>query len=170
MNAALFKLSKDGIPMNKISKFVTWQNGVIAAAVFMGLLAAYNGTRVAAYSASPPDGSADISTVVTGWILSAMPAIASIVLGFIAKFLGVDPEYVAAVKDFAKNPAVVEIERRMINSAVQSILPRLGSYPEYITPILKAIADSYASDAEVKANVAALSQSVSRAIMEKPAT
>lgn len=149
-----------------IRGFVTFQNGFIAAAIVAACVAAGNCFSAAAYSASPE---VDVNAEITGWLMTIGPGILSAIFGVIARWLNVDPEYVAAFKDFAKNPTMADIEQRAISAAASVILPRLGKYPEMAFPFLRAIAAAYSADPEVTESVAALSQNLSKAFLkDKP--
>lgn len=148
-----------------IKKSITWRNGFFAVAIALVAVAARNLLAATSYSGAP---GADPNAEIQAWLMTAAPLIGSAVLGFIGKFLKLDPEHVAAMKNFALNPTVAEFEKRAVNAAIEFLLPRLGKYPELLLAILRAVAPSYNSDRAVSESIGQLGQSLAKNFLTAP--
>lgn len=143
----------------KIKAAVTWRNGFFASAVGLAIIAAYNTWGAASYSGAP---GADPNAEIQAWLMSVLPGIGAAAFGVIGKWLKLDPEHVAAMRNFAQNPTVAEFEKRAVNAAIEFLLPRLGKYPELLLAILKAVAPSFSKDPDVVASIGKLGQDVAK--------
>jgi hypothetical protein len=149
-----------------IKKSITWRNGLFAAAVTLLAVAAKNGMSASSYSGAP---GADPNAEIQAWLMTALPVVGSAILGFVGKMLKLDPEHVAAMKNFASNPTVAEFEKRAVNAAIEFLLPRLGKYPELLLAVLKAVAPSFSKDPEVVASIGKLGQDIAKNFLTNPA-
>ena len=141
------------------------RNGFFAAALALLGVAGWNAISAATYHSAP---GADPGTELTGWLMTVAPGVLAALAGLVGKFLGVPPEFVSAMKDFAKNPQVAEIEKRAVNAAVEFLLPRLGKYPELLFYILRSIAPAYKDDPAVSAAITSLGAGLSNNFLSPP--
>lgn len=153
------------INLQNLGRYVTWRNGLFAAAALLTVVCVANVSGARAYSAS---AEADPAIALQGWLLSVAPGALAALAGMVASFLGVPPEYVAAMKAFAKNPDLEAIEKRAVNAAFEFILPRFDKYPELLISLLRKMAPQFVSDPEVSKAISALGQALAKNFLSIP--
>lgn len=154
------------VNFQNLGRHITWRNGLFAAAALLAVVCVANVSGARAYSAS---AEADPAIALQGWLLSVAPGALAALAGLVASFLGVPPEYVAAMKAFAKNPDLEAIEKRAVNAAFEFILPRFDKYPELLMSLLRTIAPQFVSDPEVAKAISALGQALAKNFLSIPA-
>lgn len=145
---------------------ITTRNGFFAIAIALLGVTGWNAVSAATYHSAP---GADPGAELTGWLMTVAPGVLAALAGLVGKWLGIAPEYVSAMKDFAKNPSVVEFEKRAVNAAVEFLMPRLGKYPELLIYILRSVAPAYKNDPAVSAAITSLGAGLSNSFLS-PAT
>lgn len=150
----------------RLSRLFTWRNGFFAASAILAVVCASNFMGARSYAASPD---ADPAVAFQGWLMSVAPGAAAAVIGLVASFLGVPPEYVSAMKAFAKHPTVAEFEKRAVNAAFEFLAPKFGKYPELLMSLLRSIVPQFASDPDVAKAISDLGRALAKNFLSVPA-